>query len=130
MKAWDTKVLIRHLPEDDPAQLAIARAELNKAHRRGEPIWISLVIAIETTWVLSAYELTKSEILSVLESVTADTRFQIEHGSLLTEAIRRSRKKGDLPEHIVALRAKHEGVSKTQTFDKALKRFTEFEILA
>lgn len=129
MKAWDTNVLIRHLTEDDPQQLAIARAELNKAQRRGETIWISLVVMVETAWVLSAYDLTRSEILSTLESVAADTRFQIEHGSLLMEAIKRTRKQGDLPEHVAALTAKRSGATKTQTFDKAVKGFSDFELL-
>ena len=129
MKAWDTNVLVRHLTEDDPRQLAIARAALNKAQRRGETIWIPLVIIVETAWVLSAYDLSRSEILSVLESVAADARFQIEHGSLLTEAIGRSRKQGDLPEHVAALTAKRAGATKTQTFDRAVKGFTDFEVL-
>ena len=129
MKAWDTNVLIRHLTEDDPEQLSVARAELANAQRRNETIWISLVVIIETSWVLSAYDLRKSEILNVLESVASDTRFQLEHGSLLVDAIKKSRKKGDLPEHAAALVAKQAKVSKTQNFDKALKRFTDFEVL-
>ena len=130
MKAWDTNVLVRHLTEDDPQQLAIARAELAKAQRRGEPIWLPLVILLETAWVLSAYELTQSEILSTLESVAADGRFHLEHGSLLTEAIQRTRQKGDLPEHLAALVAHRSGAKKMQTFDRAAQRFSDFEVLA
>ena len=129
MKAWDTNVLIRHLTEDDPKQLKAARAELAKAQKRGDSIWLSLVVMIEAAWVLLAYELKKAEILHVLESVTADSRFQIEHGSLLGDAIKRARKKGDLPEHVAALVAKKSGSKRTQTFDRALKGFTEFELL-
>jgi len=81
------------------------------------------VIIIETAWVLSAYELTQSEILSTLESVAADGRFQIEHGSLLTEAIQRTRKKGDLPEHVASIVARRSGAKKTQTFDRAVRLF-------
>lgn len=130
MKAWDTNVLVRHLTEDDPQQVAIARAELARAQRRGEPIWIPLVIIIETAWVLSAYELTQSEILSTLESLAADGRFQIEHGNLLSEAIQRTRKKGDLPEHVASLVARRSRVKKMQTFDRAVKLFSDFEVLA
>lgn len=129
MKAWDTNVLVRHLTEDDPAQLKTARAELAKAAKRGEPIWISLLVAVETAWVLTAYGLKKTEILEVLESVTRDGRFHIEHGTLLAEAVRRAGKRGDLPEHVAALVAKRSAVSKTQTFDLALKSFPEFEVL-
>jgi len=129
MKAWDTNVLIRHLTEDDPKQLAVARAELAKAERRNDPIWLSLVVMIETAWVLTAYKLSKTQILEVLETVTKDARFQIEHGSLINEAIQRSRQRGDLPEHVTALLAKQNAASKTQTFDKAVEIFPEFEVL-
>ncbi len=129
MKAWDTNVLIRHLTEDDPKQLAIARAELAKAERRNQGIWLSLVTMIETAWVLSAYDLSKAQTLKALEAVTKDTRFHIEHGSLFSEAIQRSRKKGDLPEHVTSLVAKKSGAGKTQTFDQAVKSFAEFELL-
>ena len=101
-----------------------------RAQRRGEPIWIPTTIIIETAWVLSAYELTQSEILSTLESVAADGRFQIEHGNLLCEAIQRTRKKGDLPEHVAALVARRSGIKKMQTFDHAVKLFSDFELLA
>jgi len=57
MKAWDTNVVIRHLTEDDPQHLKIARKELTKSERRGEPIWVSLLVIIETAWVLSQYNL-------------------------------------------------------------------------
>lgn len=122
-------MLIRHLTEDDPAQLKIARAELAKAERRGDRIWLSLLVLVETAWVLSAYGLKKLQILEVLESVIADTRFEIEGGNVLSKAIRRAREKGDLPEHIAALAARASGVVKTQTFDKDVRRFADFEIL-
>ena len=69
MKAWDTNVLIRHLTEDDAKQLQIARAELAKSERRGEAIWLSLVVIIETARVLSAYGLNKNQILKAIEAV-------------------------------------------------------------
>mgnify|MGYP000052092106 FL=1 len=129
MKAWDTNVLIRHLTEDDPKQLLIARAELAKSERRGEAIWLSLVVMIETAWVLSGYGLNKKQILKAIEAVADDTRFHIEHAHILVEAIKRAREKGDLPEHVAALIGKAQGASKTQTFDKAVKGFSEFEVL-
>jgi len=129
MKAWDTNVLIRHLTEDDEAQTKVARSELEKAQRRSDPIWLSLIVMVETSSVLGRYGLNKTQTLTVLNTVCQDTRFQIEGGSLLVEAIKRSNKKGDLPEHIAALAAKATGIKKTQTFDKAVKDFSEFEVL-
>ncbi|MFQ3243235.1 MAG: antitoxin PrlF [Lentimonas sp.] len=84
---------------------------------------------INSNKVLTAYGLNKDQILTAIEAVADDTRFHIEHAHLLVEAIKRARKKGDLPEHIAALTGKAQGVSKPQTFDKAVKGFSEFEVL-
>jgi predicted nucleic-acid-binding protein len=129
MKAWDTNCLIRHLTEDDQPQLAIVRQELDKASRNGEPIWLSAVTLVETSWVLQSYGLRKKEILDVIESVVDDERFRIEGGSDVAAAIKRTRVRGDLPEHLSALAARRAGATKTQTFDKAVRRFTDFEII-
>lgn len=90
MKAWDTNCLVRHLVEDDEAQLALVRAELDKQTRRGGRIFLPLKTLLETSWVLPAYGLTKPEILEVLEAVAADDRFQLEGDRDLVEAIRHS----------------------------------------
>ena len=129
MKAWDTNCLVRHLVEDDPGQLRTVRNELEKSSRSGGRIWLSNVVVMETAWVLQAYGLTKKELLTVVEAVTADDRFQLEGGADVAEAIRRTRRRGDLPEHLTALSAKRAGASKTQTFDRAVRSFPEFEVL-
>ena len=130
MIAWDTNLLVRHLAEDDPDQTAQVREQLGKAKRAGELIYLSQLAITETAWVLqSGFSLRKQEVLFTLEDVTKDTRFLLEGGAVIPEAIKRARSKGDLPEHIIALSAKAAGARKTQTFDQALKRFPEFEIL-
>ncbi len=129
MKSWDTNCLVRHLTEDDAGQLAIVRRELEKASRKGEPIWLSAVALVETAWVLQSYGLRKKEILEVVELVVTDERFRVEGGSDVAEAIARARVKGDLPEHITALASRRAGAAKTQTFDRAVAKFPEFEVL-
>jgi len=129
VKAWDTSFVIRHLTEDDPKQLKIARGELAKSERRGEAIWISLVVVIETAWVLSQYDLNKAQTLEVIQALADDSRFQVEDAHILRNAIERAQIKGALPEHVAALVGKAKGVTKTQTFDKSVKSFSEFEIL-
>jgi predicted nucleic-acid-binding protein len=129
VKAWDTSVVIRHLTEDDPQQLKIARGELAKSERRGEAILISLVVIIETARVLSQYDLNKAQTLEVIQALADDSRFQVEHAHILRDALERAQIKGDLSEHVAALVGKAKGASKTQTFDKGVKSFSEFEIL-
>lgn len=129
MKGWDTNCLVRHLTEDDADQLVIVRTELEKSARKGDVIWLSSVTLVETAWVLQSYGLRKKEILDVLQSVIADERFRVEGGSDVATAIGRARVKGDLPEHLSALAAKRAGAVKTQTLDRAVAKFPEFEIL-
>lgn len=128
MKSWDTNFLVRHLVEDDARQLAIVRKELEKAARMAEPVWISNVVLVETGWVLRGYGLTKVQVLDVLDVLLKDDRFQFEAGSDVGKAISRARSKGDLPEHLSALSAKRAGAVKTQTFDKVVRPFSEFEV--
>lgn len=128
MKAWDTNFLIRHLTEDDPEQLKVVRSELTKRERSGECIWISSVVLVETAWVLKAYGLQKGQVLDVLTQLFEDGRFQFEAGNDLLTAINRCKTSGDLPEHLAALAAVRNGTSKTQTFDRGVKCFREFEV--
>ena len=128
MKAWDTNFLVRHLTEDNSDQLRVVRKELAKSERAGTFVWISSVVVVETAWVLKAYGLEKSEVLDVLTRLCEDARFQFEAGNDLTTAIDRCRKAGDLPEHLAALSAIRSKKAKTQTFDRAVSSFSEFEV--
>lgn len=130
MKAWDTNFLVRHLVEDDARQLAIVRRELQQAESAGSTVWLADVTLVETFWVLQQiYGLSIREALDSLRAVAGDTRFAFQSGQDVIEAIERSRKKGDLPEHLVALAAKRAGAKKTQTFDRAVRGLPEFEVL-
>ena len=131
MKAWDTNFLVRHLVEDDQRQLAVVRRELSQAGAAATAIWLADITIVETFWVLQqVYGLTAPQALDTLRAVAADPRFTFQSGRDLSTAIERARKKGDLPEHLVALAARRAGAKKTQTFDRAVRGFPEFEVHA
>lgn len=130
MKAWDTNLLVRHLTEDDEDQLRVVRRELDRASSRGEAIWISDITMVETLWVLQhGFQLEVQEVLNVLLRLTEDARFVFQSGSDVRAAVERASTKGDLPEHLIAFGAKRAGAEKTQTFDRGVKSFPEFEVL-
>ena len=130
MKAWDTNLLVRHLTEDDADQLRVVRRELEQASSRGQSIWIADVTLVETLWVLQhGFGLEVDSVLEVLLQLTEDARFVFQSGGDVRLAVERSRIKGDLPEHLIALAAKQAGAEKTQIFDRAVKRFPIFEVL-
>ena len=82
MIALDTNVLIRFLVRDDEEQFERAERVIRRAARASEPVFISLLVLLETEWVLrSRYKLSKAEILSAFsELMTAmDLSFEDEH---------------------------------------------------
>jgi predicted nucleic-acid-binding protein len=128
VKAWDTNFLIRHLLEDDDRQVAVVRRELEKAVRSGEKVWLAQLVLVEAVWVLGAH-LDKRPVLDTIEEVLADERFLVQDASLVKAALRDARLKGDFAEHLIAQNARAAGCAHTQTFDRAVKRFGEFEVL-
>jgi predicted nucleic-acid-binding protein len=128
VKAWDTNFIVRHLLEDDARQLAVVRRELEKAVRAGEKIWLAQLVLVETVWVLGA-QLDKRAVLDTIEEVLADDRFLVQDAQQVKNALGLARVKGDFAEHLIAQNARAAGCARTLTFDRAVKRFGEFEVL-
>ncbi|MGF1678347.1 MAG: hypothetical protein ACFCUX_04030 [Candidatus Methylacidiphilales bacterium] len=121
---------MRHLAEDDPGQLRVIRKELEQLSSRGRTIWIADVTLVETLWVLQhGFELETRTVIEIMLRLTEDARFTFQSGGDVCLALERSKSRGDLPEHLIALAAKRAGADKTQTFDRAVKMFPEFEVL-
>ena len=90
MIAWDTNFLMRYLiTDDDPKQTDIVITSLRREQNRNSPIFISLIVICETTWVLSsAYKIRRHNIIEILEGLLDDSNFEFESNSILHEAIR------------------------------------------
>ena len=70
MLGLDTNVLVRFLVRDDAEQFERARRLIRREVGRGEPVLVSLLVLLETEWVLrSRYALPKADILAVLSSL-------------------------------------------------------------
>jgi predicted nucleic-acid-binding protein len=81
MLGVDTNVLIRYLIRDDQSQYEKARRLIDREIAKGMPVLVSLLVLLETEWVLrSRYELAKAEILTALSALldTADLSFEDE----------------------------------------------------
>ena len=75
MLGIDTNVLVRFLVRDDERQFARAQRLVRRKAERGEPVFVSQLVLLETERVLrSRYGLSKAEILGafsgLLESVS------------------------------------------------------------
>ena len=81
MLGIDTNVLVRYLIRDDHQQFEKARRLMKRAVDSGEPVLVSLLVLLETEWVLrSRYELSKPEILAAFSALldVADLAFEDE----------------------------------------------------
>jgi len=124
MLGVDTNVLIRYLIRDDQLQYEKARRLIDREVSRGEPVLVSLVVLLETEWVLrSRYELPKSDVVTVFSALldTADLAFEdepsVEHAIYSWKD-----STADFADCLIDARNRRLGCRATATFDgRALK---------
>jgi predicted nucleic-acid-binding protein len=88
MIGLDTNVLVRFLVRDDEAQFERARRLIRREAAAGEPVLISLVVILETEWVLrSRYDLTKAEILTAFSGLLESVEVTFEDETSLEQAL-------------------------------------------
>ena len=88
MTGLDTNVLIRYLTRDDPAQSATA-IKFVRSLTSEAPGFVSLVVAVEVTWVLeSCYGFKKTQIEEVLEGLLGSQELLLERADLVWQALR------------------------------------------
>jgi predicted nucleic-acid-binding protein len=124
MLGVDTNVVIRYLIRDDQSQYEKARRLIDREVRKGEPVLVSLLVLLETEWVLrSRYELPKSEIVSAFSALldTADLAFEDE--SAIEHALYSWKNStADFADCLIDARNRRLGCGATATFDgRALK---------
>jgi predicted nucleic-acid-binding protein len=84
----DTNVLVRFLVKDDPAQFERAQKLIKRQANEGEEVSISLLVLLETEWVLrSRYDLSKNEIAGVLSGLLDSTEVRVEDEATVERAL-------------------------------------------
>ncbi len=125
MYAIDTNVLLRLLVEDDATQGNQAERFIASERRLGNPVLISLLVLLETEWVLrSRYEFPKAQILDALAALLDTESFHFEDESAVVRAIHLWRQVSTgFADCLIAERHLSLGAQATITFDKqAAKR--------
>jgi predicted nucleic-acid-binding protein len=124
MLGVDTNVLVRYLTRDDQRQYEKARRLIDRGVGKGEPVLVSLLVLLETEWVLrSRYELAKSEMVSAFSALldTADLTFEDEP-SIERAVYSWKDSAADFADCLIEARNRGLGCRATATFDaKALK---------
>jgi predicted nucleic-acid-binding protein len=88
MIGLDTNVLVRFLVRDDEEQYERARRRIRREAQTGEPAIISLVVLLETEWVLrSRYKLGKGEILGAFSALLSSVDLSFEDEAVIEEAL-------------------------------------------
>lgn len=124
MLGVDTNVLVRYLTRDDQPQYEKARRLIDREVAKGEPVLVSLLVLLETEWVLrSRYEMAKAEIVTAFSALleTADLNFEDEP-SVETAVYSWKDSAADFADCLIESRNRRLGCRATATFDgRALK---------
>lgn len=115
----DTKVLLRFLIDDDPAQNKKARGLLSVRTAR-DPVFTSAVMIAETVWVLTrTLGYSVDIVCNMLRDLLASDAVSIEYGNELGFLLGDSQaRKAEISDYLIAWSAERAGCSQTVTFDR------------
>lgn len=124
----DTNVLVRFLVRDDQEQFERARRLIKREVSSGETVLISLLVLLETEWVLrSRYGLPKTEIVAVLSSLLDAVELQFEDEASIEEAVFSWKDcAAEFADCLISARHRRLGFRATATFDAKASKLTGF----
>lgn len=119
MLGIDTNVLIRYLVRDDRRQYEQARHLIERQIVKGEPVLVSLLVLLESEWVLrSRYQLPKSEIVAAFSAMLDTNELAIEDEQSVEHAMYIWKESSaDFADCLIAARNLRLGCHATATFD-------------
>jgi predicted nucleic-acid-binding protein len=119
MVGLDTNVLIRFLVRDDEEQFARAEKLIRRSANAGEPAHISLLVLLETEWVLrSRYKLSKPEILGTFSDLLSSMDLTFEDEASIEEALFLGKESpAQFADCLIGARHRALGCDATATFD-------------
>jgi predicted nucleic-acid-binding protein len=127
MRAADTNVLVRLIARDDETQL-------QTAIRNGvDGYWISHVVLAEAIWVLKArYRRRHGELINILESILGQQAMIVQDADLVVSALEyfRANAQIEFSDCLILETAKRAGHLPLATFDRALARLDDVELMA
>ncbi len=124
MLGVDMNVLVRYLTRDDKSQYEKARRLIAREVAKGEPVLVSLLILLETEWVLrSRYELAKADIVTAFSALLDTTDLAFEDEPSVENAIYSWKDSAaEFADCLIEARNRRIGCRATATFDsRALK---------
>jgi len=120
MPALDTNVLVRHIVEDDMAQLAAARRLFKRCLHEGLTLYVPVTVVLELEWVLrKSYGFEKDDVLRVLSNLFSAVELVFESERALESALQLYREgSADFADCLHTCLAAQAGEQPLWTFDK------------
>jgi predicted nucleic-acid-binding protein len=128
MLGIDTNVLVRYLVRDDEPQFEKARRLINREAGAGEPVMVSLVVLLESEWVLrSRYKLLKTEMLTVFSALLDTAEIAFEDAPAVEHAVYAWKDSGaEFADCLITARNRRLGCRATATFDATAQQLAGF----
>lgn len=131
MLGIDTNVLVRFLVRDNEAQFEIARRLIKREVGAKEDVLVSLLVLLETEWVLrSRYGLQKTEIIAAISDLLDSMEVQLEDEPAVEESLYVWKDcAADFADCLIGAHNRRLGCRATATFDAKALRSPGFVVL-
>jgi predicted nucleic-acid-binding protein len=131
MVGIDTNVLVRFLVRDDEGQFERARRLIKREIGAEEEVLVSLLVLVETEWVLrSRYSVKKSEIVQAISGLLDATEVQFEDEPAVEEALFTWKDSAaDFADCLIGAHHHRLGCRTTATFDAKAAKLPTFVAL-
>ena len=131
MLGIDTNVILRFLVRDDEAQFEKARRLIKHEVGAGENVFISLLVLLESEWVLrSRYGLEKTEIIEALSTLLDAMQVRFEDEPAIEEALFIWKDAAaEFADCLIGARNRRLGCRATATFDAKAVKLPDFVAL-
>jgi predicted nucleic-acid-binding protein len=116
----DTNVLVRYLVKDDQSQFERARKLISRRTGAGEKVLVSLLVLLETEWVLrSRYAVPKADIVGAFSALLDAAEVFFEDESSVEAALYTWKDSvAEFADCLIGAHHSRLGCSATATFDK------------
>src|SRR6476620_283803 len=131
MLGIDTNVLVRFLVRDDEAQFEKARRLIRREVDAGEDVFVSLMVLMETEWVLrSRYTLQKTQVMEAISGLLDTTEVQLEDEPAIEETLLMWKDSAaDFADCLIGANNRRLGCRATATFDEKAVKLAAFVAL-
>ena len=128
MLGLDTNVLVRFLVRDHEAQFERARRLIKREVGSQEKVLISLMVLLETEWVLrSRYRLQKTRIIDAISGLLEATELELEDEPAVEEALYLWKESAvDFADCLIGAHHRRLGCRATATFDARAVKLPTF----